>query len=339
MKEAIKKIILCYDNSGSSITATDISLHIAKAFSSEIIGIHAYNASMHEGAFRIMEPVLPGRYQKEEILTRQRQVHEKLINVGMEKISLSYLRPLMEGFSKDGIRFTPLVKEGKNFKALSELINSIEHDLVVIGSSGFNSDGKGFIGSVCLRLLRSVNTDFFVVKTKKGFSRFLVCLDGSRNSFNSLEIAGELAERFGSDIYLLYVYDGELHRELFRRLRDSLINSDGFSFNSSEQERLHDEFIDKGLAQVGEMILKRAEEILTRRYGNRDIKKEVLCGRIYEKICEHAEKISADIIFLGRTGRHYVDGMDIGSVTENVVRFAYSNIFITRHEEFRPWEF
>lgn len=339
MDRAIKKIILCYDNSGTSMTAVDASVDIATAFNSEITGIHAYNASMHEGAFRIMEPVLPDRYQKEEILTRQRQVHEKLINIGMEKISLSYLRPLTDTFSKKGLKFIPLVKEGKNFKVISEIVNSLEHDLVIIGSSGFNGNGKGFIGSVCLRLLRSVNTNFLVVKKGNGFSRFLVCLDGSRNSFSSLEMAGNLSKRFNSEIYLLYVYDGELHRELFRRLKESLINSEGFSFNSSEQERLHDEFIDKGLERVGEMILGRGEEILSRRFGIREINKEILSGRIYEKICEYGEKIGAEVIFLGRTGRHYVDGMDIGSVTENVVRFTDSNVFITKYEEFRPWEF
>ncbi|MFN3396849.1 MAG: universal stress protein, partial [Thermodesulfovibrionales bacterium] len=86
MDEAIKKIILCYDNSDPSIIATEISISIARAFDSEVIGVHGYNASMHEGAFRIMEPTLPERYQKEEILERQRDVHNKLINIGMEKI-------------------------------------------------------------------------------------------------------------------------------------------------------------------------------------------------------------------------------------------------------------
>ena len=54
---------------------------------SEVVGVHGYNAFMHEGAFRIMEPTLPQQYQKEEILQKQRAVHGKLINVGILKTS------------------------------------------------------------------------------------------------------------------------------------------------------------------------------------------------------------------------------------------------------------
>ncbi len=116
VKEVIKKIILCFDNSDPSMVAAEITVKIAGVFGSEVIGVHGYNAGMHEGAFRIMEPTLPERYQKEEMLLKQRDVHNRLINIGMERISLSYLEPLRERFNGTSITFRERVKEGRTSK-------------------------------------------------------------------------------------------------------------------------------------------------------------------------------------------------------------------------------
>lgn len=357
MKEVIKKIILCYDNSDPSIIATEASINIAETFDSEVVGVHGYNASMHEGAFRIMEPTLPEKYQKEEILARQRDVHNKLINVGMEKISLSYLRPLRDKFEGTSVNFRESVREGKNFKAVKEIIEDEKGDLVIMGSHGFNSNGNGFIGSVCLRVLRLVDTNFLIVKERLNFnsSRYVVCLDGSSSAIAALRAARSFAERFNAELHLIYVFDSSLHKDLFGRLKESVINKEGFSFNSKEQEKIHDEFIDKGLARVGRMILDRAENdvfadckesramSIAEGFGlvnasTTPIIKKVLEGHIYKRICDYASEVDADLIFLGRTGRHYTEGIDIGSVTENVLRFAPCSVFIAQSERFRGWE-
>lgn len=360
MDSIFKKIILCFDNSDLSMIAAEISINVAEVFDAEVVGIHGYNASMHEGAFRIMEPTLPEKYQKQEILQKQRDVHNKLINIGMEKISLSYLRPLRERFEKTSINFRESVKEGKNFKAVKEIIEDERGDLVIMGSHGFNSNGNGFVGSVCLRVLRSIDTNFLIVKDKVNFDnpRYVVCLDGSSSAIASLKAAYSFAERFNAELHLIYVFDSALHKDLFGRLKESVINREGFSFNSKEQEKIHDEFIDKGLARVGNLILEKAEREVfscqkSRRALDQQIKmqgfglvsestplviKKVLEGHIYKRICDYATEVDADLVFLGRTGRHYAEGIDVGSVSENVLRFAPCSIFISQSERFRGWQ-
>ncbi|RMD59027.1 MAG: universal stress protein, partial [Nitrospirae bacterium] len=159
----MNKIYLCFDNSIVSFIASNVALHLAKTFGSEVSGIHAYNAFMHEGAFRIMEPTLPKEYQKEDILEKQRAVHKKLINIGMEKISLSYLRPIEESFSAANIPFKKIVREGKNFMVINEILSEEDGGLVVMGSSGFNTNHNGYIGSVCLRVLRNNHDKHFLI--------------------------------------------------------------------------------------------------------------------------------------------------------------------------------
>jgi nucleotide-binding universal stress UspA family protein len=302
-----------------------------------------------------MEPTLPQEYQKEEVLQKQRKVHEKLIHVGMEKISLSYLRPLEDEFSSSSVGFTPLVKEGKNFEVLNELIPGEGGDLVVIGASGFNSHSPGYLGSVCLRVLRSNDGNFLVAKGGMNFKspRFVVCLDGSASANYALGMALELGGRFNAEYHLLYVFDSRLHAEIFDRLKDSLIDKEGFSFNSKEQEKIHDAFIDKGLKKVGHMILENAEKAafgerppqpgadewgLVGESGNHRPVKRVLEGYVYKRICEYAGEVNADAVFVGRNGRHSSGRRDLGSVAENVARYAPCSVFVTRHQEFKGWE-
>lgn len=354
---SFSKIVLCIDNSDISHIASEVTLDIARAFGSAVVGIHGYNAFMHEGAFRIMEPVLPQKYQKEQVLQKQREVHKRLINVGMEKISLSYLKPLEEKFASADINFRIRVKEGKNFKAVNEILDEEGNSIVVIGASGFNSNGNGFVGSVCLRVLRGNNRNILIIRKHLNLDRpkFVACLDGSSSAIHALKMAKTFADKYSAEIHLVYVFDSALHNDIFERLKESVINREGFSFSSKGQKRIHDEFIDKGLARVGNMILDKADKEVFGLNGSASMSigdgfglvggidsirtsKMVLEGNIYKRICDYASEIKADLIFVGRTGRHYVDGVDIGSVTENVVRFAPCSVFVAKQEPYRGWE-
>ncbi|MBF0402678.1 universal stress protein [Candidatus Magnetominusculus xianensis] len=353
----IKSVILCFDNSELSMTASDAAVRLAVSLNLSVTGIHAFNASMHEGAFRIMEPTLPVQYQKEEILKKQRDAHNTLINVGMERISISYLKPCEELFSTAGVSYKSKIKEGKNFIAINEMIRENEDDatLVVLGASGFNHREPGFIGSVCMRVIRTTDADYLVVKRAVNFDspNIVVCLDGSETSISALKMAKETAETFDAQLHLLYVFDTALHRDVFARLKDSLIEGDGFTFNTKEQEKAHDDFIDVGLEKVGVMIIDRAEKealngnqagIMSAGWGLvgdrlrlKPVIKQVLSGHIYKSICDYAAKVSAELIFIGRTGRHYIEGVDIGSVAENVIRYAPCSVFVSRAKEHKGW--
>lgn len=336
----MKKILLCFDNSMTSFIASTAALYIAKAFGSEVRGIHAYNASMHEGAFRIMEPTLPKKYQKEEILQKQRSVHKELINVGMNRISISYLKPLEESFYSASIPFSTIVREGKNFQVVNDIISEEGGDLIVIGSNGFNANGNGFIGSVCLRVLRRNDRDSLIIKKHIDFQKpkFIVGLDGSASAIQALRMARLFAEKYGGELHLVYVFDSNLHKGIFMTLKEALIQREGFNFNSKEQEKIHDQFIDKGLMRVGKLILDRAEKDVLSDAGYLKVKKKSFEGHLHKTICDYASDIQADLVFVGRTGRHHIGGMDIGSVAENAVRFSPCSVYVSRHMEYKGWE-
>ncbi len=334
----MRKILFAVDNSSLSRPVAEITLKLAEAFGSEVVGVHGYNASLHEKAFRVMEPILPEKYREEGFLSKQREFHDKLIGEVMERISLSYLEPFSGMFGEAGVSFRWVAREGKNFKAILEVAEEERPDLVVLGSHGFNRAREGFLGSVCLRVLRGFCGNVLVVKRDSGFGKIVVGLDGSGYSINLLGLVSRIADLMGSDLYLLYVYDTNLHRFIFGKIKSFMYHAGGFSFKSEEQERLHDEFIDKGLRKVGEMVLERGKEVLERMGFRGKVICETVEGFIYEGICRYASRVGAGLIAVGRFGRHRSEGMDIGSVAENVVRFSPVSVLVGGSEGTPEWK-
>ena len=320
----MKTIAFAIDNSPISPVVAEVSLKISKISGAKVLGVHGYNATLHERAFRIMEPILPKEYQDESVLSKQREFHDRLIRDVMKKISLSYLEPFSDMFRSEGVEFEWVVREGKNFKAILEVAEERGVDLLVIGAYGFNRVREGYIGSVCSRVLRGFWGDVLVVKRETELSKVVVCLDGSGFS---IEVLKRLVP-FSPEIHLLYVYDTNLHRFIFDKLKRFMYHVHGFSFSSEEQERLHDEFIDRGLKRVGDMVLERGKEVLKRLEFKGRVFCETVEGFVYDGICKYARDVGADLIALGRFGRHHTEGSDIGSVAENVVRYSPVSVLV-----------
>jgi len=323
----MKKIVVAIDNSAISGDVARTALDVARVFNAEVVGAHGYNVRLHEKAFRIMEPILPQKYQ-EEFLAKQREFHDELMRSAMERISLSYLEPYREIFEKAGIPYRCAVKEGKNYSAVLDVARDESADLVVIGSHGFNRVREGYVGSTCLRVMRSFPGAVFVVKGRVRFERIVVGLDGSERSLSALRLAVRFAKEFGSELHLLYVFDTNLHRFIFDKLKRFMFHVKGFSFKSKEQERLHDEFIDKGLRRVGELIVEKGVKAVQEEGFEGKVVPAIVEGYLYDGVCDYVSQVSADVVFLGRTGRHYEEGMDIGSVAENVVRYSPVSVFL-----------
>ena len=333
----MQKILFAIDNGPLSPTVAETSLRLATALGAEVIGVHGFNSVLHERAFRIMEPVLPKEYQEENLLRRQREFHDRLIKEIMEKISLSYLEPFSGMFREAGVPFRWVAREGKNFMAILGVAEEEGAELIVVGSYGFNSPRDGFLGSVCPRVLRKFGGDVLVVKGNSELKKIVVCLDGSGYSLNLLRKVASIGEALSSDLHLLYVYDTNLHRLIFDKLKRFMFHVKGFSFKSEEQERLHDEFIDKGLRKVGERILERGKEVLEKMGFRGRVICDVVEGFVYEAICGYASEAGADLIAVGRHGRHRTEGTDIGSVAENVVRFSRVSVLVGGSEGDPGW--
>jgi nucleotide-binding universal stress UspA family protein len=332
-----KSIYVPVDNSDHSNRAVACSLALGKAFSAKLVGCHVYAAKLHDYRFRQMEYTLPEEYIDEVELERQRKIHDSLITMGLKLISDSYLDGMSRLCGESGLEFEPRMMDGKHHIEILKDLAGSQHDLVVIGALGIGRARDSVIGSVCERVARQSDRDVWVVKhvPEPGEGErdtILVGIDGSPQSFGALMTAVDLARTFGKKIETIAVYDPYLHYSVFNGIVNVLTEQAAKVFRFEEQNQLHEEIIDTGLAQIYQSHLEVSE-----RMGNEagvSIKKTLLDGKPFQKILDHARKTHPWLLVLGRIGVHSPkEETGLGSNVENILRAAPCDVLLSTRLE------
>lgn len=327
-----KKIYVPVDNSEYSNQAMEMALALAKPWNATVVGSHVYAAKMHDYRFKQMEYTLPEEYQDETELARQRKIHDSLITMGLQLISDSYLDVLATRCQAEGLTYERKTFDGKHYKVLADDISQSDYDLVVMGALGIGAVKDSVIGSVCERVVRRVKRDVLVIKHLEppltSGDRILVGVDGSPQSFGGLKTAIALGKAFHKPVEAVSVYDPFLHYVAFNGIVDVLSEQASKVFRFKEQEQLHEEIIDTGLAKIYQSHLEIAREIA--QADGVDIQLTLLPGKAFEKVLQHARKVKPWLLVLGRIGIHsQADELDLGSNTENLLRLAPCNVLLS----------
>ncbi|MEK6678255.1 MAG: universal stress protein [Nitrospirota bacterium] len=326
-----KEILLPIDNSRYSVFGIDIGIELARKFQSHITGNHVYAARLHDNRFKQMESGLPEKYQEEKELQRQRDIHAGLITKGLEIISDSFLDVLEQKCKAANIQCKRRLLEGKNYAKIVEDVKSNPYDLVIMGIQGLGAVNGSMIGSVCERVVRRVKTDILITKNNRLFDKkIIVAVDGSPNSMAAVKSAVAIAKAFGTAVEAVSAFDPNFHYVAFKNIADVLSEEAGKMFRFKEQEQLHEEIIDKGMAKIYQEHLDTAKEIA--RMDGLDITTKLLSGKPYDEILKYVKDNSPSLLVIGRLGVHSANGLDIGSNTENLLRFAPCNILIVSRD-------
>ncbi|MCM2268537.1 MAG: universal stress protein [Thermoanaerobaculia bacterium] len=327
------KIYVPVDNSDHSNRAIANAVAVGKAFDAALVGCHVYAARMHDYRFKQMEYTLPEEYLDEVELERQRKIHDSLITLGLKLISESYLDQMQNLCAENGLAFEPRMMDGKHHTELIRDMQSADYDLVVMGALGLGRVRDSEIGSVCERVSRTANRDVWVVKhlPKKGEPEgdtILVGIDGSPQSFGALQTALKLAERFGKQVEIIGVYDPYLHYSVFHGIVGVLSERASKVFRFEEQNQLHEEIIDTGLAQIYQSHLDVAERIALD--AGTVVKKTLLDGKAFQKILDHVRKTNPWLVVVGRIGVHSpAEETGLGSNAENLLRRCPCDVLLS----------
>lgn len=323
-----KKILLSLDNSDCANTGVELGLRIASACGSVIAGCHVYAARLHNDRFIQMEGGLPEQYRTEEAIKRQREVHDSLITKGLKIISDSYAAPFIARALSLGLSACGVSREGKNFEELVAEAGEGEYGLVVLGAHGLGRVSASRIGSVCERVVRRLDCDALVTREDPGGDGpITVCIDGSPASFGGLVTALELSRVFGRPVEAIAAFDPDFHHSAFRAIAGVLTEEAGRIFKFSEQEKLHDEIIDKGLERIYRAHLDEA--VALGKKAGVAVTSTLLSGKASQRIIEYAQESRPFLLVLGRTGAHASPSLDIGSVTENCLRECGCHILVS----------
>jgi nucleotide-binding universal stress UspA family protein len=328
-----QRIYVPVDNSDFSNRAVDAALSLGKAFGAKMTGCHVYAASLHDYRFKQMEYTLPDEYLEETELERQRKIHDSLITMGLKLISESYLEGMAKRCEAEQLEFEPRMMDGKHHAELIKDISSADYDLVVLGALGIGRVRDSQIGSVCERVTRTVHRDIWVVKHLPSGEAdprdtILVGIDGSPQSFGALMTSIDLAKRFGKKIEIISVYDPYLHYSVFNGIVGVLTEKAAKVFRFEEQNQLHEEIIDTGLAQIYQSHLDVAEQMA--KDEGVEVKKTLLDGKAFQKILDHIRKANPWLLAIGRIGVHSaVDDAGLGSNAENLLRACPCDVLLT----------
>ena len=385
-----REIFVPVDNSSPSDWAVDRAIELCRKSDGRITGNHVYAARLHDVRFRQLETGLPARFQTPDEIKKQRKIHDKLIEKGLQLIADSFLDQLGKRCEAAGVRLTRQLLEGINYE---EIVNEVnrgagrlpgligfdpdraagydggdkarsdvkvgengrliaededgaarlagssgrQYDLLAIGAHGLGRQPYSQLGGVVSRVLRGIEKDVLLVRDDRPLEggRFLVCVDGSSYSYRGMRVALELASAFGGSLYVCSAFDVEYHHVVFHNIKDVLSYQASKVFKFEEQEELHNNIIDKGLLKLCQANLKRAE-VMAQEFPGVPLKTQILVGKPFQVILQWVEEVEPSLLVLARHGAHRIEGTQLGSQAENLVRLAPCNVLLAGTGGVRP---
>ncbi len=329
-----QRILIALDSSDHANAALRSATELADLVDAPVItGTHVYAARLHDMRFRQMEGGLPEQFRQEEELERQRDVHDDLITRGLSIITDSYLDQAATECGRLGISFKRSSLEGKNYRALTDETNSGAYDLLVMGALGLGAIQGSRLGTVCKRVARRSAIDTLVIKEPGRFIKegpIVVAVDGSNKAYGGLLTAMALAKDWQVPVKVIAAFDPYYHYVAFNRIAGVLSEEAGKVFKFKEQEKLHEEIIDSGLAKIYDGHLAVARSIAGD-FGV-EIETELLAGKAHDAIEKYVRKTKPSLLIIGKLGIHADDDLDIGGNSEHLLENVDCAILLSMRE-------
>ncbi|MCP4128156.1 MAG: universal stress protein [Gammaproteobacteria bacterium] len=329
-------ILLAVDSSDHSNRGTLEAVELATQFGSQITAAHVYAAKLHDMRFRQMEGGLPEQFKEEQELERQRDVHDDLITKGLSIITDSYLDQVDHAATKHALEIQRCSLEGKNYREIVKETNSGNYDLLVMGALGLGAVKGSRLGTVCQRTCRRSNIDTLVIKQpthKLADGPIVVGVDGSTKSYGGLLTALSLAKVWDVPIKVISAFDPYYHYVAFSRIAGVLSEEAGQVFKFQEQEKLHEEIIDSGLAKIYQGHLSVAHSIAAD-FGV-EVETVLLDGKPHEVMTRYLNDVKPSLLIIGTTGIHADAELDIGGNSEYLLSDAPCSVLLS-HREHKP---
>jgi nucleotide-binding universal stress UspA family protein len=195
------------------------------------------------------------------------------------------------------------------------------------------------LGSVCERVVRRIATDTLVVKDVRAWEEqqtgsIVVGVDGSPQSFAALKAGMALGKAFSRPVEAVAVYDPYLHYAMFNSIVGVLSEQAAKIFRFKEQEQLHEEIIDTGLARIYQSHLEIAKKVAAE--DGVELAITLHAGKAYEKLLDHIRKVKPWLLIVGKIGVHSDDSMDIGGNAENLLRMAPCHVMLVSGKYYPP---
>jgi nucleotide-binding universal stress UspA family protein len=161
----------------------------------------------------------------------------------------------------------------------------------------------------------------------------VVAVDGSLRAYGGLLTALALAADWQVPVKVVAAFDPYYHYVAFNRIAGVLSEEAGKVFRFKDQEKLHEEIIDSGLARIYQGHLRVAESIAAE-HGMR-IETRLLDGKPHDAIEGYLREVNPSLLVIGKLGVHADPELDIGGNAENLLRNVDCAVLLSQRQH-RP---
>lgn len=271
MSKSESKILVPVDFSDQSVIALKQSYNIARFSGSELLLINVID----EDFFKSLEHIFSSSVYEDPMRDQ--------IQSSLDKLAVEIQR-------EAGIKVNTTIRKGKIYEEIVNVANEIDAKFIIMGTHGAVGLKKKFLGSNAARVIKEAHCPVITIKGKDhhwGCKKIVLPLDPSKETKEKVDKAIELADFFGSEIYVVSV----------------ITSDDEFATNKLTRQ----------MKQVKSIIESRTIPVYTEFIKGNDISQEII---------NYAEKINADLIIIMTQQEIYWTEMFIGFAAQEIINNA-----------------
>ena len=352
----IRSILTPIDGSRHALAALDLSIDLAGTYGARLILLHVglrdgdvprdlYQAAARELAQAEQQGVeQQGAEQRGEAPDIHPHLSEHLRI--MEYLGHKVLREARQAATERGIGNSETVIDFGD--AGERILHHARHrsvDLIVMGSRGYGELEGLFLGSVSHKVLHLAPCSCVTLHRTEAEAGFLglktivVASDGSDHATKSVELASDLAARYGARLILLHALRRGASAAQLRaavdpgrlgaKTREELEMAERLVAMGSGAGLLAAAISEAALKEIGDHILKRGEAAARARSVER-LELRLVDDDPARAILATAREEKADLIALGSRGLGEVEGLLVGSVSYKVNHAAPCTCLVVR---------
>jgi nucleotide-binding universal stress UspA family protein len=342
----IQNIVAPIDGSVNAQVALDLSTDLAARYDAQLILLHvtAHDGNvpeeLYDAASRELEEAESSGRKTGDLTQQSRHLRV------LEQMGHMLLRKAQEAAQDKGVRNSETVIDvGDPGERILHHAKQRSADLIVMGSRGFGELKGLVLGSVSHKVFHLAPCSCVTVHGRDeqgvlaGIESILVPTDGSDRADKAVDLASEMAGKYGAKLVLLYVmWRGPSLQDL-----RSSINVDQLSETAREEldparhpiaEHVSSAFIPPvvskdTLKEIGEQVLSRGQ-LAAEAKGVRAPKLLLKEGDPARVIVNIAGREQADMIAMGSRGLGGVEGLLAGSVSYKVNHAVRCSCMIVR---------
>ena len=159
-------IVVGVDGSDESYSAFMVAAELARIFKTQIKTVAVYDPFFHTKVFQNIAAILPEASASKFDFTAQEQLHDEIIDEGLEQLYAEGLRKCRLIAEKDQLDFTCEVIKGKVYSGLKHYAALHQAGLIIIGFNGLHKNNDD-IGSNTLKLARKSKNNILIVHQEK----------------------------------------------------------------------------------------------------------------------------------------------------------------------------